>query len=396
MKADRSRRETNVIKKPTAAAAALALVLTAGTMAQAPQEKGGGDETGQYEVVLGWPQNYCGAGHVIGSTAGVWAESPDRVFIFSRGCLPELKPAGGRGGGGGGGGGEFIPERNASGYDMSQKDPSRHPRWDHIVNIVDRDGKLVESWEQHNKLFVRPHRVLVNPYDPDRHIWLVDDGAHAIYKFTRDGKKLVMTVGTPMQPGNDQTHFARPTDIAWLPDGTFFVSDGYVNTRVVKFTKEGKFVMTWGQAGTPPNEKRPSYMNTVHAIAIDKNRRIYISDRANSRVQVFDENGKFLDVWPNVRRPYSFLLTEDQHLWVADGITQKFTKFDLTGKLLYSWGTFGAFPGGFWGVHQFHTDREGNLYTADVHVGRPQKFRPKKGANPANIIGRYFPQPSTN
>ncbi len=380
-------------KKISAAAAAFALLLTVGAFAQMAQEKGGGDETGPYDLVAGWPQNYCGAGHIIGSTAGIWAESPDRVIIFNRGCLPELKATGG---GGGGGGGAFIPERNASGYDLSQKDPTRHPRWDHVVSVVDRNGKLIESWEQHNKLFVRPHRILVSPYDPERHVWLVDDGAHAIYKFTRDGKKLVMTVGTPMQSGNDQTHFSRPTDVAFLPDGTFFVSDGYVNTRVVKFDKNGKFIMTWGQKGNEPTETRPSYMNTVHAIAIDKNRRVYISDRANSRVQVFDENGKFLDVWPNVRRPYSFLLTEDQHLWVADGITQKFTKFDLTGKLLYSWGTFGAFPGGFWGVHQFHTDSEGNLYTADVHVGRPQKFRPKKGANPAHLIGRYFPRSSTN
>ena len=67
-------------------------------------------------------------------------------------------------------------------------------------------------------------------------------------------------------------------------------------------------------------------MNTVHAIAIDKNRRVYISDRANSRIQVFDENGKFLDASPNIRRPYSFLLSEDQHLWVTDGITQKVLK----------------------------------------------------------------------
>ena len=119
-------------------------------------------------------------GYIIGSTAGIWAESPDRVYIFNRGCLPVLK----REGGGGGGGGEFIPERNASGYDMSQKDPARHPRWDHVFNVVDRNGKLIESWEQHNKLFVRPHRILVNPYDPERHVWLVDDGAHAIYKFT--------------------------------------------------------------------------------------------------------------------------------------------------------------------------------------------------------------------
>jgi hypothetical protein len=378
-----------VTKKICAAFAALGLLVTAGVYAQMSQEKGGDDLTGPYDVVEGWPQNYCGDGFQIGSTAGIWAESPDRVIIFNRGCLPVLKNR--RGEPATFEYGSLVPERNASGYDMSQKDPERHPRWDHIVNVVDRNGKLIESWEQHNKLFVRPHRVLVNPYDPERHIWLVDDGAHAIYKLTRDGKKVVQTIGTPMQSGNDETHFARPTDIAWLPDGTFFVSDGYVNTRVVKFDKNGKFLMTWGQKGTPPNETRPSYMNTVHAVVVDKNRRVYISDRANSRVQVFDENGKFLDAWPKVRRPYSFLLTEDQHLWVADGTTQKFTKFDLTGKLLYSWGSFGAMPGGFWGVHQFHTDSEGNLYTADVHVGRPQKFRPKKGANPQHLIGRYFP-----
>jgi hypothetical protein len=372
-----------VTRKTLAAVAALGFVLTMAGVAQVAQEKGGDDVTGPYNLVAGWPQNYCGSGHVIGSTAGIWAESPDRVYIFSRGCLPELKSTRGAAD-------SFIPERNASGYDLSQKDPTRHPRWDHIVNVVDRNGRLIESWEQHNKMFVRPHRVLVSPYDPDRHVWLVDDGAHAIYKFTRDGKKLVMTVGTPMQPGNDQTHFNRPTDIAWLPDGTFFVSDGYVNTRVVKFDKNGKFIMQWGEPGNPPNETRPNYMNTVHAIAIDKNRRIYISDRSNSRVQVFDENGKFLDAWPNIRRPYAFLLTEDQHLWVSDGITQKFSKFNLHGRLLYTWGTFGAIPGGFWGVHQFHTDSEGNLYTADVHVGRPQKFSPKKGADPAHLIGRYM------
>jgi hypothetical protein len=79
-------------------------------------------------------------------------------------------------------------------------------------------------------------------------------------------------------------------------------------------------------------------------------------------------------------------MSSDQHLWVADGRTQKFLKFDLRGKLLFAWGTFGQFPGGFWGVHQFSVDREGNLYTADVHIGRPQKFRPKSGANKAQLI----------
>jgi hypothetical protein len=378
--------------KNTGAAVAAIIIATLAIAGFAQShEKGGGDETGPYELVQGWPQNYCGDGYQIGSTAGIWAESPDRVFIFNRGCLPVLKDTRGAAE-------SFIPARNASGYDLSQKDSSRHPRWDHIVNIVDRNGRLVESWEQHNKMFVRPHRVLVNPYDPDRHVWLVDDGAHSIYKFTRDGKKLVMQLGEFKVPGDDDKHFNRPTDVAWLPDGTFFVSDGYVNTRVAKFDRNGKFLMDWGMKGNPPRETRPSYMNTVHAVVVDKKNRVYISDRANSRIQVFDENGKFLDAWPNMRRPYSLLMTDDQHLWAADGTTQKFTKHDLNGKLLFSWGTFGAFPGGFWGVHQFHVDGEGNLYTADVHVGRPQKFRPKPGADPDHLIGRptVAVQTSTN
>jgi peptidylamidoglycolate lyase len=362
------------MRKFVALVAVFTLIVAIVGYAQAPQ-KGGGDVTGSYELVPGWPQNWCGPGFVIGSTAGIWAETPDRVIVFARGCLPQLKDPG-----------DLVPTRNASGYSLAAQ-PANHPRWDHIINVVDRNGRLVESWEQHNKLFVRPHRVLVSPYDPERHLWFVDDGAHAIFKLTRDGKQLVQTIGTPGMSGNDGTHFNRPTDIAWLPDGTFFVSDGYNNTRVAKFDRTGKFVRDWGMKGNPPNETRPYYMNTVHAIVADKKNRLYISDRANHRIQIFDENGKFLEAWTNVPLPYSLLMTDDQYLWSASGQTQKFTKYDLNGRLLGSWGTFGIIPGGFWGVHQFHVDSENNLYTADVHVGRPQKFRPRAGADRNLIIG---------
>jgi peptidylamidoglycolate lyase len=389
------------MKTSVRASIGLLCVMGLGAAVVSSQEKvkGGDDVTGPYELVEGWPdqKGVCGD-HQFGSTAGVWAQSPDRVFIFQRGCLPIIKAVPGAGGGGGGGtpGTEFgpgslVPTRNASGYDMSRTEKDRQPRWDHNLYVVDRNGKMVESWEQHNDKFVRPHRVLINPYDPQKHVWLVDDGAQMVYKFTNDGKTLVQSWGEFKVAGNDDKHFGRPTDIAWLPDGSFFVSDGYVNTRVVKFDKDGKFVKAWGEKGTPPNEKRPGYFNTVHAIAIDKNRRVFVADRANSRIQIFDENGKFLEEWPNVRRPYSVLLDENQNFWVADGTTQKFTKFSPDGQLQYSWGTFGAMPGGFWGVHQFSVDSEGNLYTADVHVGRPQKFRPKKGANPAHLVGKYWP-----
>ena len=342
------------------------------------QQKGGADITGPYEVVANWPENVCGAGYQGGSVGGVFAETPDRVFVFQRGCLPTLPASN-----------AIVPERNASGYDLSQEAKDRHPRWDHVLNIFNRDGKLIESWEQHNKLFVRPHRVKINPYDPERHIWLIDDGAHSIYKFTNDGKKLVMTLGQFRQPASDQTHFGRPTDVAWLPNGDFFVSDGYVNTRVVKFNADGKYLLEWGQRGEAGKETRPSYFNTVHGVVVDNQRRVYVADRANRRVQVFDENGKYLNEW-YTHFPYYIYMSRDQHLWVGDGQTNKILKYDLTGKLLYSWGTFGTVAGGIWGPHQFSVDSDNNLYIADVHVGRVQKYRPKAGVNPALLVGQRF------
>jgi peptidylamidoglycolate lyase len=199
-----------------------------------------------------------------------------------------------------------------------------------------------------------------------------------------------MTLGEFKVPGNDEKHFGRPTDIAWLPDGTFFVSDGYVNTRVVKFDRDGKFLMAWGQPSGDArgSDTRPGYFNTVHGIAIDDQRRVYVDDRGNNRIQIFDENGKYIEEWRDILNPYYIYMSDDQHLWVSGGTTQKILKYDLTGKLLYSWGSFGTWPGGFWGVHQFSVDSENNFYTADVHIGRLQKFRPKPGANPLQLVGQ--------
>src|SRR5207237_474397 len=98
------------------------------------------------------------------------------------------------------------------------------------------------------------HSIKINPYDPEHHIWLIEDMRHQILEFSNDGKQLLRSLGEAGVPGNDDKHFARPTDIAWLPDGTFFVSDGYINTRVVKFDKTGKFLMAWGKPGKGPGE----------------------------------------------------------------------------------------------------------------------------------------------
>jgi DNA-binding beta-propeller fold protein YncE len=258
------------------------------------------------------------------------------------------------------------------------------------VLVFDREGNIVETWTQWDSLLARPHAVYVSPYDPDKHVWIVDDFRHAIFKFTNDGKTLVQTIGTVNEPGADATHFFRPTFMAWLPDGTFFVADGYENTRVVKLDASGKYVTSWGQRGTPPNDTRPGYFNNVHGIAVDpRTRRVFVNDRANNRVQVFDENGTFLDQWSFGGAPsdtHTFLMDGDGYLWVADRGTNKILKYSLDGRLLYSWGTWGTFPGGMWGVHGISVDSEGNFYTAEVDTGRVQKFRPLAGANPRFLV----------
>ncbi len=161
-----------------------------------------------------------------------------------------------------------------------------------------REGNIVDTWTQWDSMLARPHFVAISPYDPDKHVWIVDDFRHAIFKFTNDGKQLVQTIGTYNEHGADASHFFRPTFIAWLPDGSFFVADGYENTRVVKFDASGKYLAAWGEKGTPPNDARPGFMNNVHGIAVDPaTRRVFVNDRGNHRVQVFDENGKFLDQW---------------------------------------------------------------------------------------------------
>ena len=263
-------------------------------------------------------------------------------------------------------------------------------RWEHLLVVFNAAGDIVEQWTQWDSLFKRPHAVYINPYDADKHVWVVDDHNHAVFKFTNDGQRLVQTIGTPGQAGADGSHFNRPTFLAWLPDSAMFVADGYNGTRVAKFDKDGKFLLAWGQRGTPP-ERRPGYFNTVHGLAADPvTRRVYVSDRSNRRMQVFDENGRFLDQWPFAAPSNTqiLLIPADRSLWAFEDTTSKVVKYDLDGHYQYSWGTLGDFPGGFFNMHGASVDQEGNLYIAEVGGGRVQKFRPRPGATPAFLVGR--------
>jgi DNA-binding beta-propeller fold protein YncE len=265
-------------------------------------------------------------------------------------------------------------------------------RWEHTVLVFNQAGDIVEQWTQWDKMLRRPHSVYINPYDAEKHVWIVDDHSHAIFKFTHDGKTLVQTIGTPNKAGADATHFNRPTFLTWLPDSTMFVADGYNGTRVAKFDKNGKFVSQWGIKGVPPNEKRPGYMNNVHGVAVDpSNRHVFVNDRNNHRIQVFDENGKYLSEWAINADPSSLHLLyigQDHMVWTFDRSTNKMVQYDQQGHLKYAWGTMGNFAGGLWGVHGMSVDSDGNLYLAEVDSGRVQKFKPRPGANPAYLVAR--------
>jgi hypothetical protein len=383
-------------------------------LAAVPGMKGGQDIFGAYDIVPGWPKPISSLpGHekwTWGAGQSVFAESPNRVFILQRGELPNVErpktiplpqvgpnirfPIG------------RLPWRDATstsppgalerdgrvGDDSDVGKAGVDFRWEHCVVVVDASGKIIEDWTQWDKMLRRPHAVYISPYDPEKRVWIVDDYRHAIFIFSNDGKRLLQTIGEPNVHAADDKHFYRPTFIAWLPDGTFFVADGYANTRVVKFDKNGKFLMTWGEKGTPPNEKRPGYFDNVHGIAVDPlTRRVFVNDRGNHRVQVFDENGKYLNEWsfgPPPSDIHLFVITADRYLWAADRGTSKMLKYDLDGNFLYAWGTWGDFPGGMWGVHGLSADQDGNFYVAEVDSGRAQKYRPRPGANPAFLVGK--------
>jgi hypothetical protein len=384
--------------------------------AAASQERGGQEEFGPYEVVENWPQPLPDGpdgvkheGWTWGSTGAVYAETPDRIWIAMRGELP--LPAGAK---------PWTPyallnpsRGNANGNDdglsaTCEPTPKRgwQRRYHHVLFVVDRTGKQVQYWPQHDKLFEMtcgrgPHKIKMNPYDPEKHVWVIDDQLHVIYKFTYDGK-IVMTLGTKGQRGRDGGRlFDRPTDIDWLPDGTFFISDGYGGTRVAKFDKDGKFLMDWGQKPVDPTNPGPNEFNTVHSIAISKDRRLFVVDRTHRRFQIFDENGKFLDMFTTGvnSSPYYHFISTDQNIWVGDGGTNRILKYDLNGRYLYGWGGPGGQPGQFNGPHQISTDQDGNLYVAEVFNGRIVKFRPKPNADPAKLVGqeaRYSATASTN
>jgi sugar lactone lactonase YvrE len=252
------------------------------------------------------------------------------------------------------------------------------------VQVYSPDGALIRSWSTGNAKGT--HHIKL---DPDGNVWIADFRNHVIEKYTPEGKRL-LTLGEAGKAGCDEGHFNGPTDMAFLPCGDVFISDGYGNRRVVHFDKEGRFVKAWGEEGTAPGQ-----FALPHGIAIDSQNRIYVADRNNARTQVFDTDGKLLAVWDSEIMPWGFALAENDEIWVCgstrvrqpndDGwiitppVAQLLVKFNTEGKALLRVplempSAAGSNPGDVDWVHCIAVDSKGRIYLGDIQGKRVQRF----------------------
>lgn len=354
------------------------VALSVGTAARQPPpqsaaaRKGGDDRTGEYSAVANWwkPAPDHTGGWTWGEVSGLAVDTPDRIIVATWG------------------------DRNAKGEER--------PGSTNYLVVVNRRGDIVERWTQWDSLLNKPHQVYISPYDPERHVWVVERGGGRgvhmqVLKFTNDGKTLVMRLVDPAHPKSRAEARARsdwgpfaygdPATLAFHPDGSFYLADGYWNSRIIHYDAQGRFIRQWGRLGTGSGE-----FDLVHGLAIDRDRRVYVADRSNNRIQIFTEDGTYLDQWPDISDPVGVFADDRDAIWVVSATLNRLLKYSRTGALQYYFGAYGGTRGGFAGglsrPHQMDVDQEGNVYVASWDGGWANKFVPKPDADRAKLVGR--------
>jgi DNA-binding beta-propeller fold protein YncE len=294
----------------------------------------------QYDVVEGWEQLPSGWTHA--DVCDVDVDDEDRVYVLNRG--------------------------------------------EHPVIVYERDGSFVRSFGEGT--FASPHGITLGP---DGHAWCVDNADHTVRKFTLDGE-LVATLGTAGQPSDtgydgdymSVTHsgppFHRPTKVCVLASGAFYVTDGYGNARVHRFSPEGDLEFSWGEPGEGPGQFRIPHGVT----ATPDEQRLLVSDRENDRIQIFDIDGNYVEEWTDVARPNGVAIAPDGFVFVAelgevagryptmppappDAPHSRCSVFDPDGTLVARWGTPDTCaPGSFFAAHGICLDSHGDVYVAEV------------------------------
>ena len=370
------------ISRTVAASALLMLVgqvSTLGAQSTGPIEGPVGPSP--YNIISGWHKPFAEEGFAFGGSSGIFAESPNRIFVAQRGetRLPDPIPA------------EFSGFAGSIGINVLFATDLRV--WEHCLYTLDGDGNVREMWDQWDHLCEGsdgpgPHRLRINPYDPERRVWLVNETFHQIYVFSNDGSELLKTLGEKNVPGDDETHFGRPQDVAFLPDGRILVADGLDNHRVIILDADGNYISEFGGFGEGPGQ-----FNGIHALGIGPEGLIFALDRSGGRVNVFRTTDnpaevEFVDVWGGFGLTLDIIVNDDAIWFTAFGPGRlvNFIKMDFEGNRLYTWVVPRELPDGYIEVHTFSVDSDGNLFGGDNQYGRTQKFVPKPDADPDLLI----------
>jgi sugar lactone lactonase YvrE len=283
----------------------------------------------------------------------------------------------------------WVAERcGANSCQGSMLDPILH---------FDENGKLIKSFGA--GMTIAPHGIFV---DRDDNVWVTDCACtpgltpeagkgHQVFKFSKDGK-LLMTLGKA-GGGREPEFFFQPNDVLVAPNGDIFVSEGHTSTpgstaRILKFSRDGKFIKTWGKLGTAGGD-----FDQPHALAMDSKRRLFVGDRGNNRIQIFDQDGSFLDQWKQFSRPSGLYIDPKDTLYVADSESESIAKNHdgwkrgirigsaQNGSIKYfipdpveKATTTSAAEG-------VAADEQGNIYGAEVGPRALKKYVKKKGSN---------------
>ena len=311
-----------------------------------PKTGKGNDTLTKYELVKNWPQ--LPLGFVLGNPTGIGIDSNQNIFVFHRAY--RKWPAN-----------NVMPDSNIS---------------SNTILMLDREtGKILKSWGA--DLFIMPHGLTVDKWD---NIWVTDVALHQVFKFSHEGI-LLMKLGAAKVPGTDTSHFNLPTDVAVTKDGSFYVSDGYGNSRVIKFSADGKYLFEWGKKGNGEGE-----FNIPHAISMDEKGNVYVADRENKRIQIFDSTGKFLKQYSGNSYGSVCSVTFDQQhqqlIAVDDDFFFKLKHrgsdvviFDTSGKIQTRFGRSGSYNGNTCWYHDAAVDNEGNIYIGDILGNNIHKFK---------------------
>lgn len=293
-------------------------------------------------VVHGWPT--LPPGEILGQATGVGIDSKGAVLVFHRAGRTWIEP---------------FPIK-----------PIATPT---VWAFDGKSGRFLRSWGA--GMFIMPHGLTVDRND---NVWLTDVGRQQVFKFAPDGR-LLLTLGERGIAGADTAHFNFPTDVAVRPDGGFYVSDGYRNTRVLRFDAQGHFLYQWGKPGKGPGE-----FDLPHGLALDRAGRVYVADRGNARVQVFDSTGHFIADWhgPLLGRPYGVAVSPDGTIYSVDGGDQPIgppdrggaTRLRADGTVLERFAGFGNYDGQFRLAHDVAVGTDGAVYIVDAWGQRVQKF----------------------